>query len=109
MAKYGSSKIKKGDTVEVLCGKNRAKRGKVIKLFEKNDKVLVESVNMIKRHQKPTKTAQGGIIEKESGIHISNIALVCPKCDRGVKVGYKFHAGGEKVRICKSCGEELDV
>ncbi len=109
MARYESSKIKKGDTVEVLCGKNRGKKGKVIKLFKKNDKVLVERVNMVKRHQKPTKTAQGGIIEKESSIHISNIALVCPKCDRGMKVGYKFHAGGEKVRICKNCGEELDV
>lgn len=109
MAKHKSSKIRKGETVEVISGKNRGRRGKVIKLLKKKDRVLVERVNLVKRHQKPTKTTQGGIVEKESGIHISNIALVCSKCDRGVKVAYKFHAGGEKVRICGRCGEELDV
>jgi large subunit ribosomal protein L24 len=107
MAKFESVKIKKGDTVEVISGKNRGKKGKVIKLLVKKDKVLVERVNIIKRHQKPTKASQGGIVEKEAGIYVSNVALVCPKCDRGVRVGFKILSDGEKVRICRKCGEEL--
>lgn len=109
MAKCDAYKIKRDDDVVVLSGKNKGRRGKVLRVLPKKNRVLVERVNVIKRHQKPTQTSQGGIIEKEAPIHISNVALVCPKCDAGVKVGYKIHEDGSKTRICRRCGEELDA
>ena len=109
MAKHESIRIKKGDTVVVLAGKNKGKQGQVIRLLNKKDRIFVERVNLVKKHQKPTQTSQGGIVEKEASIHISNVALVCPKCKTGVRVGYKFHDDGKKVRVCVSCGEELDA
>lgn len=109
MPKHESAKIKKGDTVIVLNGRNSGKRGKVIRMLNKKDKVIVERVNMIKRHQKPTKAAQGGIVEKEAGIEISNVALFCAKCNKGVRLGYKSHEDGTKVRVCKGCGEEIET
>ncbi|HDP24208.1 MAG TPA: 50S ribosomal protein L24 [Deltaproteobacteria bacterium] len=108
MAKYESCRIKKGDTVIVLAGKNRDKQGKVIRVLNKKDRILVERVNIVKKHQKPTQTSQGGIVEKESSIHTSNLAIVCPKCNKGVRTGIKFHDDGKKVRVCRRCGEELD-
>ena len=109
MAKHETSKIKKGDTVVVLTGKNKGKQGQVIRTLGKKDRVLVERVNMVKRHTKPTQTSQGGIVEKEAGIRVSNVALTCPKCKKGTRVGYKFHDDGKKVRMCRRCGEELDT
>jgi large subunit ribosomal protein L24 len=109
MPKHEPVKIKKGDTVIVLTGKNADKKGKIIKILTKKDRVLVERVNMIKRHQKPTKNSQGGIVEKEAGIDLSNVALFCTKCNKGIRVGYKMHDDGSKVRICKNCGEELEA
>jgi large subunit ribosomal protein L24 len=109
MPKHESAKIKKGDAIVVLAGKNAGKRGKVIKMIAKKDRVLVERVNMIKKHQKPAKNSQGGIVEKEAGINISNVALFCTKCNKGVRIGHKVHDDGVKVRVCKSCGEELET
>jgi len=109
MAKHEMGKIKKGDTVVVLTGKNSGKQGQVIRLQNKKNRIFVERVNMVKKHQKPTQSSQGGIIEKEASIHASNVALSCPKCNKGVKVGYKFHDDGHKVRVCRNCGEELDT
>ncbi len=109
MAKHDTGKIKKGDTVTVLTGKNSGKEGQVIRILGKKDRVLVERVNMVKKHQKPTQTSQGGIVEKEASIDASNVALVCPKCKKGSRVGYKFHDDGKKVRVCRRCGEELDT
>ncbi len=110
MAKYEiMSKIKKGDTVVVLSGKNKGKQGQVIRILGKKNRVLVERVNMVKRHTKPTQTSQGGIIEKEASIHASNIGFNCAKCSTAVKVGYKIHEDGKKVRVCRRCGEELDT
>jgi len=108
VVKYETGRIKKGDTVVVLSGKNKGKQGQVMKVNHKKDKLLVERVNIVKKHQKPTQTSQGGIIDKEALIHKSNIALVCPKCKKGVRIGYKDHEDGSKVRVCRSCGEELD-
>jgi len=102
-------RIKKGDTVEVLTGKDKGRKGQVIKVMTSKQRVLVERVNMVKRHQRRTQTSAGGIVEKEASVHISNVALVCPKCNRGVKVGFRFHEDGSKVRVCRQCGEELDV
>ncbi|MGC9325377.1 MAG: 50S ribosomal protein L24 [Desulfomonilia bacterium] len=108
MTKQGSDRIRKGDTVVVLAGKNKGKQGQVIRVLNKKDRVLVERMNMVKRHQKPTQSSQGGIVEKEASIHTSNLAIVCPKCTKGVRIGYKYHDDGKKVRVCGRCGEELD-
>jgi large subunit ribosomal protein L24 len=108
VVRHETGRIRKGDTVVVLAGKSQGKQGKVIKVIHKKDRVLVERVNLIKKHQKPTQTSQGGIVEKEASIHASNVALFCPKCKKGVRIGYKSHDGGAKVRVCRRCGEELD-
>ncbi|HON39758.1 MAG TPA: 50S ribosomal protein L24 [Deltaproteobacteria bacterium] len=108
MAKRALERIKKGDTIVVLAGKNKGRQGQVLRTQSKKNRVFVERVNMIKRHQKPTQTSQGGIIEKEASIHASNVAPVCPKCNKGVRIGYKIHDDGKKVRVCRKCGEELD-
>jgi large subunit ribosomal protein L24 len=108
-------KIKKGDIVHVISGKERgtldnpAKRGKVLKVFPETNRVLVERINMIKRHQRPTRTnQQGGIIEREAAIHVSNVMLVDPKTNKPTRVGYKILNDGTKVRIAKDSGEQLD-
>jgi len=107
MPKYESMKVKKGDTVVVLSGKSQGRQGKIIRVLAKKDRVYVERVNMIKRHTKPTKNSQGGIVEKEASIHVSNVALYCPKCAKGVRIGYTVHKDGSKVRACKRCGQEF--
>ncbi|HHD11380.1 MAG TPA: 50S ribosomal protein L24 [Deltaproteobacteria bacterium] len=102
-------KIRKDDNVIVIAGKEKGKTGKVIRVLPDKAMALVEKLNMVKRHQKPTpKYPQGGIIEKEAPIHISNLMIICDKCKKGVRVGRKFLEDGKKVRFCKSCGEVLD-
>ena len=103
-------KIKLNDKVEVICGKDRGRVGKVIRISRDNDRVLVEKINMIKRHTKPNMVnQQGGIIEREAPIHISNLMLVCPKCAKAVKVGRKALDDGSRVRVCKKCGESVEA
>ncbi|MFW6034975.1 MAG: 50S ribosomal protein L24 [Halothermotrichaceae bacterium] len=102
-------KIKKGDTVEVISGKDRGKRGKILKVDPKKARVVIEGVNIIHRHMKPTQDMpQGGIIENEGPIHISNAQLVCPACDEKSRVGIEVLDNGDKVRVCKKCGEDID-
>jgi large subunit ribosomal protein L24 len=108
VVRHETGRIKKGDTVVVLTGKNQGKQGNVIRVIHKKDRVLVERVNLIKRHQKASQASKGGIVEKEASIHASNVALLCPKCKKGVRIGYKQHDDGSKVRVCRRCGEELD-
>lgn len=104
-----STHVKKNDTVKVISGKEKGKTGKVIKILTKKDRVVVEKINFIKRHTKPSGAAgQGGIIEKEGAMHISNIMLVCPKCSSAVRTGYKTLEDGKKVRICRKCEEVID-
>jgi large subunit ribosomal protein L24 len=101
-------KLKKGDEVEVLAGKDIGKRGSVIRVLPGANKVIVDRVNIAKKHQKPTKaTMQGGIIDKEMPIHASNVGLVCKTCKRPRRIGYKFEGDGTKVRVCRTCGGEL--
>ena len=101
--------IRKDDTVVVLSGDEKGKRGRVLAIHPKKEKVLVEKINIIKRHMKPSKKySQGGIIEKEATIHRSNVMLVCLKCDKPTKVGYKILEGGTKLRVCKKCGEVFE-
>ena len=102
-------KIRKDDNVIVIAGKEKGKTGRVIRVLPEKAMALVEKLNMVKKHQKPTpKYPQGGIIEKEAPIHISNLMIICDKCKKGVRVGRKFLEDGKKVRYCKSCGEVLD-
>ena len=100
-------KIKKGDRVVVLQGKDRGKQGVVMRAMPSAGKVIVEGVNIAKKHQKPTRsTMQGGIIDKDMPLDVSNVAIVCPK-DGATRVGYKVTDGGDKARICRKCGQEL--
>jgi len=101
-------RIVKNDTVKVLTGKYRGKTGKVLKVFPKEDRVVVEGVNIIKRHTKPSqKNAQGGIVEKEAPINVSNVILMDPKTNEPTRVGYKSLEDGTKVRVSKKSGEML--
>jgi len=107
--KFGKRHIKKGDFVEVIAGKDKGKRGKVLRVLTKKARVVVEKVAMVKRHTRPSNISeQGGIIEKEGSVHISNVMIVCHKCDRPVRIGKKILDDGKKVRICKRCGELLE-
>jgi len=100
-------RIRKGDEVEVLTGKDRTKRGVVMRVLAKEDKVIVEGVNVAKKHQRQTQVRiKGGIIDKDMPIHTSSVALVCPK-DGAVRIGYQIKDDGTKVRVCKRCGREL--
>jgi large subunit ribosomal protein L24 len=102
--------VKKDDFVEVRAGKDKGKRGKVLSVNPKDFSVVVEKVNVVKRHQRPTqKVKQGGIIEKESKIKANNVMVVCPKCDKPVRLGGKKLESGKNVRICRKCGETLDL
>lgn len=105
------ARIKKGDEVVVIAGRDKGKRGVVLSVINELDKVMVENVNMVKRHTKgnPMQGAPGGIVEKEAGIHISNVALWNPVSNKGDRVGYRNLEDGQKVRYFKSSNEVVDV
>ena len=101
--------VKKGDTVQVITGKERGKSGKILKAFPAKGRVIVEHLNMIKKHTKRRSQGQGGgIIEREGTIHVSNVMLVCPSCRKATRLGKKLLEDGSKARICKKCGEVVD-
>ena len=101
--------IKLNDKVEVISGKDKGRVGKVVRVHRDQQQVVVEKVNIIKRHTKPTsKNQQGGIVEKEAPIHASKVMLICPKCTRTVRIGKKKLDDGEKVRVCIKCGETIE-
>ncbi|MFP3908074.1 MAG: 50S ribosomal protein L24 [Acidimicrobiales bacterium] len=101
-------KVRKGDRVVVLSGKDRGKEGVVSRALPNEGKVIVDGVNVAKKHQKPTRsTMQGGIIDKDMPISVSNVAVISPKDGKATRVGYTFDAKGNKVRICKRTGAEL--
>jgi large subunit ribosomal protein L24 len=101
--------VHRDDNVKVLAGRDRGKTGRVIRVFAKGDRVLVEKVNLVKRHTRPSQQVpQGGIVEKESPVHVSNLMVVCNKCGKPTRVAHKKLADGKKVRLCKKCGEILD-
>ena len=101
-------KIRKGDRVEVTTGKDKGKRGEVLKVLPKANRVIVNGVNVVKRHTRPSTTEQGGIVEKEAPVNISNVALLDPKDDTPTKVGFKFLDDGRKVRFARQSGEIID-
>jgi large subunit ribosomal protein L24 len=101
--------IRKNDDVMVISGKERGKTGKVLRVLPKRGAIIIERVNMVKRHSRPRGPQQpGGIVEKEAFILASNIMILCGKCNAPVRVGRKILADGEKIRICRRCGEALD-
>ncbi len=102
-------KIRRNDTVLVICGKDRGKRGKVRRAVPKDERVVVEGLNMIKRHSRARRSArQAGIIELEAPMHVSNVMIVCAKCKKPTRVGFKFLEDGRKVRYCRTCEEPID-
>jgi large subunit ribosomal protein L24 len=101
--------VRKGDTVVVIAGKERGKRGKVLRVIPEKGRVIVERINMVKKHQRPTqKLRQGGIIEREGSLHISNVMLLDPRNDRPTRVGVRALSDGKKVRLARKSGEMID-
>ena len=103
------SNIRKGDNVIVITGSDKGKKGSVLKVFPKDNRALVQGVNMVKRHQRQTQTQQAGIVTKESPIQLSNIAHVDPKSGKATRIGYKTLGDGRRVRVAKKSGEVIDV
>ncbi len=102
-------RIRKEDTVICITGRNKGKKGKVRHVFTKGDRIVVEGVNMIKRHSRTRgKARQSGIIELEAPLHVSDVKLVCDKCGKPTRVGFRFLDDARKVRVCHSCGEVID-
>ena len=101
--------IRKNDNVLVIAGKDRGKKGTVRYAYPRDNRVMVEGINMIKRHTRPRGTArQAGIITREAPIHVSNVLLLCTKCNKPTRVGFRFLEKGDKVRVCKRCHEVID-
>ena len=101
-------RVRRDDMVMVIAGRERGKTGKVLRLISKTDRVVVERVNLVKRHTKPRGTNAGGILEKEAPLHISNVQPLCARCDKPARIGTKRLEDGSGVRICRRCGEQLD-
>jgi large subunit ribosomal protein L24 len=101
--------VRRGDTVAVIAGRDRGKRGKVLRVLPDRGRVVVEKINLMKKHQRPTqKLRQGGIIEREGALALSNVLVVCGRCDRPVRTGTRILADGRKTRICRRCGESIE-
>jgi large subunit ribosomal protein L24 len=102
-------KVRKNDNVVVIAGKDRGKKGKVRQALPKENRVIVDGVNMAKRHMRPRGTArQAGIIEREAPIHVSKVMLLCTKCNRPTHIGFRLLEDGRKVRICRRCEEVIE-
>lgn len=101
--------VKKNDRVMVTTSREKGKVGKVLKVLKKNDSVIIEKVNLIKRHTRPSPyTGKGGILEKEAPIHVSNVMVLCNKCMNPARMGKRYLGDGTKSRVCKKCGEVLE-
>lgn len=105
-------RIKRGDTVEVITGEQRGARGVVQRVLPEKNRVVVQGLNIVRKHQRPVQAGRGqvraGIIEFEAPIHLSNVMLVCPTCGERTRVGFDEHEDGTKVRVCKMCGAEIE-
>ncbi len=105
-------RIKKGDTVEVIAGKDIGERGEVLRVLSNERRVVVSQVNIAKKHQRPQQAGRGqiqpGIIEFEAPLHLSNVMLVCTQCDKRTRVGFRVNEEGRKVRVCRKCGADID-
>ena len=103
------SNIRKGDNVVVISGSDKGKKGSVLKVFPKDNRALVQGVNVVKRHQRQTQTQQAGIVTKEAPVHLSNVAHVDPKSGKATRIGFKTLGDGRRVRFAKKSGEVIDV
>ncbi len=102
-------RIRRGDTVQVIAGRERGKSGKVLQVVSGKQRVFVEKLNLIKRHTRPNqKNRQGGIVEREGSIHLSNVMLLCPQCNKTTRIAIKLLEDGTKLRRCRKCGEMID-
>ena len=102
-------RIKREDTVLVIAGKNRGKQGQVRQVFRDKNRVVIQGINMVKRHMRQRAMgAPAGIIEKEAPLHMSNVMLICKSCNHPVRVGFRVRTDGAKVRVCRACGEDID-
>jgi large subunit ribosomal protein L24 len=101
-------KIRKGDRVVVLTGRDKGRMGEVLRVIPTEDRLVVQGVNVVKRHQRPSQVSPGGIVEQEAPIHISNVAHIDPKTDKPTRVGYRIEDGGRKIRIARRSGEPID-
>lgn len=102
-------KVRKGDRVKVIAGKEKEKTGKVLKTMAEKDRIIVEGLHMIKRAVKPNqKNPQGGFISKEGSVHASNVLVICSSCDEPTRVGSRRDEDGTKIRVCRSCGADID-
>jgi large subunit ribosomal protein L24 len=105
-------RIKKGDTVEVIAGKDLGQQGQVMRVIPKDERVVIEGVNIVKKHQKARQAGrqqtQPGIIEFEAPLHLSNVMLVCTQCKQRTRVGFRINDEGRKVRVCKRCKQDID-
>lgn len=104
-----AAKVRKGDRVVVTTGRDKGKKGEVLRVYPDEGRVLVAGINVVKKHQKQTQREQGGIVTKEAPIHVSNVAHIDPKSGEPTRVGFKMLADGRKVRIAKKSGESIDV
>ena len=101
--------VKKGDTVKILSGKDKGKQGKILRAIPAKERVVVEGVNIVKKAQRPTQqNPQGGITTMEAPLNVSNVMLVCPKCNEATRTGKRVNEAGKKVRVCKKCGQDID-
>ena len=100
-------KLRKGDRVRVISGKDVGKEGEITRVYPVEERVIIDGVNVAKRHQRATgATMQGGIIDKDMPLHVSNVAIVCTSCGKHTRIGYRFE-GSEKLRVCRKCGKDL--
>ncbi|MFZ4125824.1 MAG: 50S ribosomal protein L24 [Rickettsiales bacterium] len=104
-----AAKIKKGDKVVILTGKDKGKTGEVLKILVEENRALVQGINMVKRHTKPSAAGQGGVVSKEASIHLSNVALADPKTGKATRVGFQVLKDGKKVRVAKRSGEVVNA
>ncbi|MEQ9835932.1 MAG: 50S ribosomal protein L24 [Roseitalea porphyridii] len=109
MANTAKLRVKRGDRVIVTTGRDKGKQGEIVKVMPKEARVIVQGVNMVKRHNRPSQTSAGGIEEKEAPIHVSNVAHIDPKTSKPTRVGYKTLEDGRKVRFAKASGEVIDL
>ena len=101
--------LRKNDNVMIIAGKEKGTTGKILKVLSEKDRAIIERLNLVKRHTKPRGPQQpGGIVEKEASIHISNLMLMCDRCNAPIRFGHKVLGDGKKVRICRRCGETID-
>ena len=103
-----AAKVKKGDQVVVIAGKDKGKKGEVLRVLPEDKRVVVQGVNMVTKHTKPSMSSQGGLVKQEAALHVSNVALADPKSGKPTRVGFKTLEDGRKVRIARSSGEQID-